>query len=234
MPELQTVVPKYVAMCKPWLQDKDLLSQEPQRYTAEAWLNRFPSFPYLQAVLAKYPQHLNRSNVAAYAPHSTDSSLIPQGIWHLFWATMLWGWATAPNGPQRVSRIFRDVAEPEIISILTEAFQCIQSGEIRSAYQCFLRDGKTQIKHLNEAFFSKFLYFAGLGCGLKTYPLIYDSKVNQALVVLMGKDAPRQYNLEGYLRYVDLMHDWATALECRADSLEYLLYTLPPDFWKRT
>jgi hypothetical protein len=143
---------------------------------------------------------------------------------------MLWGWSDAGNGPERVDRIFR-VADP--YALLAEAFRCVQKSDIDTAYQTLRDKNGTTIRYLDEAFFTKFLYFAGLGCGLQQYPLILDKKVVTGLKSLLGDKAPREHRCEDYLAYVEMMRDWAKILDCRADSIEYLLYMVPAEFWQK-
>jgi hypothetical protein len=227
----QYPIPSYIAMCKPWLQAKDLRSQPPQLYDAEKWRAIFHDSA-LENVFNRYPQQINRLDIIRYAEGANQVDIDPNAIQELFWATMLWGWGTTGYGPKNRVKPILD-ANDNLFDVLSTAFQFIQKGDVSEAYEWLCPGGTTRIKNFGEAYFSKFLYFAGLGCGLEKYPLILDSKINTALNVLIYSNAPRAYARSGYLTYVDTLHQWAQTLECRADSIEYLLFMMPPGFWMK-
>lgn len=226
-------LPPSIAMFQTWLQKKseriqNMQDMQPlQGYNSANWTNRF-SDSALAFVLGKHPEALNRLEVAAFAKDAAQAGFQEDTIRRFFWAVMLWGWATAGNGPERVSRIFK-AGDP--FPLITDAFRLIYAGNVGAAYNSLRTTTAPTIKHLDEAYFSKLLYFAGLGCNLKLYPLILDSKVVATLNAILGSGAPKPRRQQDYLRYVAMMHEWATTLECRADSIEYLLFLMPSEFW---
>jgi hypothetical protein len=91
-----------------------------------------------------------------------------------------------------------------------------------------------------SAFFTKFFYFAGLGCDLKVRPLILDSVMMNQLEQWLELDVTRfgevdrekdgrisalGRNAAKYLRYIQCMNEWAQELGCRPDSIELFLFT---------
>src|SRR3990170_2770117 len=90
-----------------------------------------------------------------------------------------------------------------------------------------------------SAFFTKYFYFGGLGCGVSVSPLILDSMVMNELeqwlkldvtrfagfsrnkkgeIAALGRDAAR------YDHYVQVINGWARSLRCRPDSIELFLF----------
>lgn len=223
-------VPDYLNMLQPWLESKTLESQEPVSYSADKWRAKFGD-NNLEYVLDKHPEQINRSQIAELGKAAYASGYEGASVSRLFWGMMLWGWGTIGNGPTRVSWIIETTPETE--SVLCHACQFVMQGNIEEAYNFLSPQGNTRLKYFNEAYFSKFLYFVGLGCGLQRYPLIIDSKIDAGLKALLGTSAPQQYTQKGYMIYLNFMHDWADRLRCRADSIEYALFILPSIFWQK-
>ena len=90
-----------------------------------------------------------------------------------------------------------------------------------------------------SAFFTKYIYFGGLGWDVSVSPLILDYMVMNELeqwlrldvtrfarfsrnkkgeISVVGRDAAR------YGHYVEVMNGWARDLRCRPDSIELFLF----------
>ncbi len=221
-------IPTYIGMCKPWLQANTVASQPAQIYHGAKWRDSFQDSG-LDTVLSRHPESITRADLAELGRNVHESGTDPGALRCFFWGVMLWGWSTAGVGPTRVGNILKG---EQPFEQLTVAFKWVQQDNLAAAYQVLRTNQAAKIKYFDEAYFSKFLYFAGLGCNLLRYPLILDSKVLASLGALVDPKSLRAHNLDSYLNYVTMLHDWADQLGCRADSIEYLLYLLPLEFWK--
>jgi hypothetical protein len=223
-------VPRGLLKLQPWLKSQTLESQESIKYSKENWRAKFRDAD-LESVLSKHPEKINRAQLHSLAKAAFSTDWAPKNVKQLFWGVMLWGYGTTSYGPYRLERIFKTTPEQNISSVLCQAFQYLTQGKVEAAYDMFYPQGTTSIKYFSEAFFTKYLYFAGIGCGVKRYPLIFDSRVAEGLKTLLGKDSPQSYTQQGYITYVNLLHEWAKKLDCRADSIEYLIFSRSPDYW---
>ncbi|PKB79490.1 MAG: hypothetical protein BZY88_13030 [SAR202 cluster bacterium Io17-Chloro-G9] len=155
-------------------------------------------------------------------------------------ASMIWGYVEVGYGPYRTEK---GLKSPDAISVLQSAAVSVASGRIRHAYETINK----KISWCGPAFFTKFLYFIGLGVKINPLPVILDTQVAGALEKL-GKDENWDFNVftnvsrkrkkkneigsvkpyaEGYIRYVDTLHEWTKELGCpRADYIECFLFNL--------
>ena len=90
------------------------------------------------------------------------------------------------------------------------------------------------------AFFTKYFYFVGWGSKTTPMPLILDSVVSNSLEKLgvdisqlakvtrnsEGKITYISKYVEGYIRYVEMINNWANEIGCRPDSIEKWLFVL--------
>ncbi|MBL8117642.1 MAG: hypothetical protein JNJ78_08955 [Anaerolineae bacterium] len=207
-----------------WLQSVTLNSQPIQRYDAPRWLAEIDS-EELRALFHQFPDSINRLQLVGLARTASENPTISAAL-QVFLGTMLWTFNTAAYGPSRVRRILD--SGQTFTAALLDALCAVKQGSIARAYTIL---HQTPVPYFGPAFFTKFLYFTGLGCGTDHYPLILDSRVVQSLTGLLGQNAPIMNELDDYQRYVRLLHEWAELLDCRADSIEYLLSLTPPEFW---
>lgn len=108
----------------------------------------------------------------------------------------------------------------------------IRNGQTREAYEEFHLAG------CESPFFTKFFYFVGKEYGARPLPLILDSRVASFLsrlseiegldylseFVRTSPDGNVRRWSSGYLRYVVSVDDWADALGCSPDKIEYFMY----------
>lgn len=183
----------------------------------------------LAFLVHKYPGAITRGDLADLA-RTTQAQREPASARRLFLGVMLWGYGTVGYGPYRTARMLN---APNAARILRSTLDCIRNGAIRRAYEQF------NLPMCGSAFFTKYFYFAGLGCDLRVSPLILDSLVMNELkqwlkldvtrfarfsrnekgaISVVGRDAAR------YDHYVETMNRWASDLRCRPDSIELFLF----------
>lgn len=223
--DIQYHAPLKLKRLQEWLQSVTLSSQPPQTFDVDNWLSKI-HLDELQSIIQRHPGEIKRIDIVALARQASENPSLYH-IRQVFLATMLWGYTNIGYGPWRVARMLEDPIQLD--SVLSEAHKAVLSSNIHLAY-AVLQDA--QITYFGPAFFTKFLYFAGLGCGVDHFPLIFDSRVKASLRELLGSQAPTGSGLDDYLKYVALLHEWAEMLDCRADSIEYLFYLTPKEFWQ--
>ena len=222
---IQYHAPGKLKRLQEWLQCVTLGSQPEQSFDADKWLKEI-HLDELHAIFERHPQAIKRIDIVALAREASENPA-PSAIRRVFLATLLWAYAATGYGPARVARMLDNLAQLD--RVLSEAHKAIRNNHIRHAY-IILHDA--HIPYCGQPFVTKFLYFAGLGCGVDHFPLILDSRVLHSLQGLLGDHAPAAGELDDYLKYVALLHEWAEMLDCRADSIEYLLFLTPKEFWQ--
>jgi hypothetical protein len=208
-----------------WLQNATLSHQPPQIFYPENWLNAI-QLDEMQMVLQRYPTSIRRFDIVPLAQEANKTDTA-SSIRQLFLATMLWGYGTVGYGPWRMAHITANIEQLD--QVLFNALRAIKYGSVSNAYMTFQ---EAHIPFLGPAYFTKFLYFAGLGCGIDRYPLILDTRILQSLGALIGKRTFSEGTVDDYHNYVVTLHEWAEMLDCRADSIEYLLFLTPQEFWQ--
>lgn len=208
-----------------WLQNATLSHQPPQIFYPENWLHAI-ELDEMRAVLQRFPTSLRRFDIVPLAREASETET-PSAIRQLFLATMLWGYGTVGYGPWRMAHITSNIKQLD--DVLFNALRAIKYGNVRTAFSV-LHDA--HIPFLGPAYFTKYLYFAGLGCGIDHYPLILDTRILQSLSALIGKRTFSEGTVNDYHNYVVTLHEWAEMLDCRADSIEYLLFLTPQEFWQ--
>ena len=102
-------------------------------------------------------------------------------------------------------------------------------GLFLKAYETLVRN----IKRLGPAFATKYLYFLCRNFKASVRPLIFDSVVvksmrtfnwpNWCVDYMAYRNIPRRQS-HAYGQCLILLHNWAGALGCRADQIEYFLW----------
>jgi hypothetical protein len=146
-----------------------------------------------------------------------------------FILVMIWGYGGVGTGPWRVARM---IQSPNFSKILCQVCHECSHGFFLKAYETLTAN----ISRLGPAFASKFLYFYCGNMKANVKPLIFDSVVIKSLRergvprVLMDYLAHSANNPRGgeeaYGQYLILMHNWAKAIRCQPDQLEYFLWNL--------
>jgi len=208
-----------------WLQNATLSHQPAQIFYPENWLQAI-QLDEMPSLLQKFPSAIRRFDIVPLAREACETEST-SSIRELFLATMLWGYGTVGYGPWRMAHITSNMEQLD--GILFNALRAIKYGSVHTAFTIFQ---DAHIPFLGPAYFTKYLYFAGLGCGINHYPLIMDTRILQSLRALLGKRAFSEGTADDYQNYIATLHEWAEMLDCRADSIEYLLFLTPQEFWK--
>lgn len=208
-----------------WLQNATLSHQPAQIYYPENWLQAVP-LDEMRLTIERFPNAIRRFDIVPLAHEAAETEAVST-VRQLFLATMLWGYGTVGYGPWRMAHITSNL--DQLDGVLFSALRAIKYGSVRAAFSA-LQDA--HIPFLGPSYFTKYLYFAGLGCGIDHYPLILDTRILQSLGALLGKRTFSEGTVEDYKNYVTTLHEWAEMLDCRADSIEYLLFLTPQEFWQ--
>lgn len=208
-----------------WLQNATLSHQPAQIFYPENWLHAI-QLDELPLLLQRYPNALRRFDIVPLAREACETET-PAAVRQLFLATMMWGYGTVGYGPWRMAHITANIEQLD--EVLFNALRAIKRGSVHTAFSTLQ---EAHIPFLGPAYFTKYLYFAGLGCGIDRYPLILDTRILQSLSALLGKGTFSDGTVDDYHNYVVTLHEWAEMLDCRADSIEYLLFLTPQEFWQ--
>ena len=193
-------------------------------YYVNTWRKWFADDKDFNELTQKYPQQISRSDIASLAADSENARKV-------FLATMLWGYGTVGYGAYRTSIMLDDENSRNAIG---ESFRLVSVGKYIEAYKMFV------LPRCGAAFFTKYFYFVGLGTKVDPLPLILDSVVANSLVQLgvdisllarVTKNSDGRITsigkyADGYVRYVEMMNNWANQIGCRPDSIENWLFTL--------
>ncbi len=208
-----------------WLQNATLSHQPAQIFYPENWLHAV-KLDEMPTLLQKFPSAIRRFDIVPLALEACETET-PSHIRELFLATMVWGYGTVGYGPWRMAHITSNIEQLDVV--LFNALRAIKQGRVKAAFTVFQ---EAHIPFLGPAYFTKYLYFAGLGCGINHYPLIMDTRILQSLRALLGKQTFSDGTADDYYSYIKMLHEWAEMLDCRADSIEYLLFLTPQEFWR--
>jgi hypothetical protein len=208
-------------------------------YNAPVWRKWFPNDPDLAAIQA-LPNPITRPDIQGLSAQVSVAGY--QNARRLFLASMIWGHVDDNRGPWKTSLM---LAHPAAVTTITDAARHVAAGNLLTAYGLFCHT-QTRLPRLGAAYFSKYLYFVGLGARTNPLPLILDGRVAHALdMISIGEPwrldvfakvditvsngnttlFVRRYP-EGYKRYVDCLNSWATELRCRADNIEFWLWLM--------
>lgn len=162
---------------------------------------------------------LRRRHVLAFAP--------PYGeVWAFFVAAMAWGYGDRAYGPARVARIFRFNGTDVVRGNLAALIDASRSGPER-AWDALRTTHRT--KWFGPAFATKVAYFAAFSDpdhhARAPRPLVADANTARALWHLCGLLGSSERRA-GYLRYVELAHEWAAGHGWRADEVERALFEI--------
>ena len=146
---------------------------------------------------------------------------------------MMWGYSSdgigRPDnrGPSRVQEMTADITK--LSKILTQTKKLIREGHLENAYQYFR---SKKVPKCGPSFFSKYFYFVGRSLEVYNYPLIFDKRVASGLVnISVLNDSLLEFvsvqtitRADTYVKYVNLLHNWAKSMECEADQIEFFLF----------
>lgn len=143
----------------------------------------------------------------------------------LFFATLMWGYGDrAARGPRYAEMA---LTSGRLDVTLASACEAITRRDLGGAWSAF---GRNRLPGYDQAFFTKYLYFAAKGdADWEVRPLIRDSLVLASLEFLrrwLGADLGRKRHrlVHRYFDYCTLLAGWADELNVTPDQLEMFLY----------
>jgi len=207
------------------------VDEQDVHFNRDSWQRRIPDFDDIIENLSG--DTISRQQIfdrfTGISPRLATCDLTLQTeLRRLFVWAMLWGYGLRGYGPFRVARM---LDTPNLDQILCQSSEECYYGMFLMAYDS-LNSG---VKNLGPAFATKFLYFLSKSLTHAIKPLIFDSVVVATLRQFEWPDWVPNYLARGttplptsraYGQYLILLHNWASAIGCRPDQLEYFL-------WKR-
>jgi len=186
-------------------------------YSVEKWQRYLGPDQDLEFLAPTCPCQISRGDLFRLAANARGSGSL-EDIRRVFLGAMLWGFGTVGYGPWRTQQMLatRDSGE-----MLQSTFDLIAENRIEEAYRGFGLDW------CGSSFFTKFFYFSGFGCRLPRYPLILDAYVRKSLGSFAEVDfvSASRWDPRGYVRYIQVMHEWAQELNCEAHNIELFLFS---------
>ena len=179
-------------------------------------------------ILVEHPESISRKDIAEFVKNAIAGQGSNRKV---FIATMIWGYGTVGYGAWRTSKMLAAERSQEMIE---KSFNLVLDGKYIEAYEIF------SLPRCGHTFLTKYLYFVGLGVNAKPMPLILDSVVANSLE-LLGLDSSRYAIVArnkvgqitavskwstGYFRYVEMVNNWASELDCRPDAIEKWMFSL--------
>lgn len=204
-------------------------------YDAINWRSRFgENDSDLEDIIQRFPKVITRANVG---------SLQNTNYREVFLATQIWGFARAGYGAYRTERI---LAQPGAMHTIEDVCKFASASDIPSAYSAAVSaDGRnTKLNGWGPPFFTKPIYMCGRACRLKPLPIVFDTKLANALETISltepwkvedfgkfsrketGKISWVRPDVDGYMRLVLTFDSWAAKLGCPADNLEFYIWKM--------
>jgi hypothetical protein len=187
----------------------------------------------LKEIHSKFSGKISREDLFNYAILAKENKLEI----HFFLACMIWGYGenegeskknSDSRGAYRIEKMFKDeVNSKKIRELIKESFDYLCKNDIEKAFYKL-----SEIKGLSISFLSKFIYFVTRGLNLNKFGLIYDKRVAVSLVRLnsINEEITNIVNInpsieyEHFEKYINMIHEIASRLECNADSIELYLF----------
>ncbi len=140
-----------------------------------------------------------------------------------FIVVMAWGYGTEVGyGPWRTQRVLSQT--PRAADRLASVARTLSEDGAIAAYSRLAHENDCGLRWLGPAFGSKYLYFCQPE-GQSVLALILDRLVATWLEREAGLNVnPVPWSERTYRRYIEQMHSWAYALQCRPDELEYCMF----------
>lgn len=193
------------------------VAQPPMEWPRERWFRQFPN--HAQA-LRSLPDGIDRSILRQACKDAARSA---ESAERAFIAVMAWGYgAQVGYGPWRTERVLKQT--PGAAARLATVAETLLREDAVTAYGRLGRGADCRLRGLGPAFGTKYLYFCQ-PAGSQPTALILDKLVADWLARegLLHLD-PVPWSVRTYRRYLQHMHDWASAVRCTADELEYCIF----------
>lgn len=152
----------------------------------------------------------------------------PEGVLRLLWHILAWGGGTKARLMNK--RLHSVASRPDKVASTLQAAAATAQTRPAEAYELLYPSGRTRIKYLGPAFFTKYLYFAGGGAD--THPCAILDRIVSARLRLYGWAALRStaWSAATYEQYCELLGCWARKASDRlsrpvaADEIERSLF----------
>lgn len=207
---------------------KGFNSKAPTAYDTGSWQKHFKGDSDFEQISQVFPTSIRRIDIEGLSREVRNGGYAQ--IRKLFLASMIWGYVKDDRrGAWRTKQMLSYHGAQEV---LEKAARWVSNGQIVEACRGF------KLPWCGSVFSTKFFYFIGLGAGISPLPCILDDRVGQSLEQLGREEG---WNLppfndvhgkgirrcpEGYVQYIQSLDEWAKELGCRADYIEYFLYSL--------
>ena len=205
------------------------VDNQPVEFNPDSWRKHIPK---LDGILEGIPGNtISRQFIFDIFP-GDPTSLVrctkarQSELRRFFILVMIWGYGKVGSGPWRVARMLES---PHFGKTLCQVSEECFYGLFLKACETLTRN----IDRLGPAFATKYLYFLCRNFQAPVKPLIFDSVVVRSMRsfdwpawgvdYMADGNIPRRQS-QAYEQYLILMHNWAEALHCRADQIEYYLW----------
>lgn len=204
---------------------------QPGTFNQTEWLRWFNGeyFQRDQAaveVLEAFAGSVTRAQIAELASQARTSDYSVESLKKVWIASYVWGGGPGATGYRARVNARLAIFDARFAASVSASVKHLSQGKLAQAHQEI-----DQVVGAGEGFFTKFLYFVSGQDLCNPRPLILDSQVDAALVVLLGKGwwrivAPGATNRgDTYEAYTRTMHSWAERLSCTPEQLELFLFS---------
>lgn len=204
-------------------------TQQPVRWSPDAWQSHWHTHPQLPS------GHVLGELKAEYEKHGTIrrkfifDTYTGRPATELFIAVMAWGLGKDNRGPDKAGKILLQASTEKVIDTVVTA---TRQGGACAGYGTYYTSGN-KLKHLDIAFVTKLLYFAGYKFQREQRPLIYDSLVSAAITRLPTApllpaigDPGVKVTTVAYRRYCQWAEDTAAEHGTEPAVVEWALFAL--------
>ena len=211
-----TIVPRPLTeLVRNWRLDGSP-SQPGMTWPRQRWIE---AFPMQSGRLQTMPDLLDR---AALRQLCDGASVDADAAEAAFIAVMAWGYGAVGYGPFRTRNVLATTLRAS--DRLAAVARAIREDGAISAYEHLANAGDCRLRGLGPAFGTKYLSFCQPP-GMNPSALILDALVSTWLrrEAELGLDSVA-WSVGTYRRYLNLMHEWASLLDCRPEELEYCIF----------
>lgn len=148
-----------------------------------------------------------RAGISRAAIFELADAMTPEEVLRLLFHSLAWGGGRrARLMSKRLDSISAD--HDRAVEALSAAAEAAKTSPAR-AYDTLYPSGRTLLKYLGPAFFTKFLYFAGGGAA--THPCVILDRVTAGELRARGWDGLRStgWSVSTYVQYCELLSSWA-------------------------
>ena len=191
--------------------------------------------PDFATELYNIPNPINRKDVIDCFNHS---------MYRGFIATLLWGGKHKEHYGS-FQKIITTYSKNEIEEKLERTCALLQAQNTQGAFDSFLKEGKCNIQHIGESYFTKLIYFLSYIAthDYRPRPLILDNVLQQVRCAFMIEDGLDYYNYytynhqshhlfilknnytsDAYVNFCNRMNEAAETIDATPEKLEAFLF----------